>query len=73
MTYSLAASLTVTGTDDRIAATAQLGENIRQMMIAIRILDRVMRNIYADNPGKLAASTSASHVERPLKKKMPTP
>lgn len=62
----------MSGVDERVAATAQLGENIRQMMIAIRILDQVMRNIYAANPGKLAAWISASHVERPPKKKAPT-
>lgn len=61
------------GTEERVAATAQLGENIRQMMIAIRILDRVMRNIYIDNPGKIAAWISASHVERAPKRKAPTP
>lgn len=63
---------TTTGVDQRVAATALIGESIRRGMIALRILDAVMRNIYATQPGKLAAWLSASHVERPPKKK-PTP
>jgi hypothetical protein len=44
-------------------------------MIALRITDACMRNLYANNPGKLAAWLSASHVERdPVKAKpVPTP
>jgi hypothetical protein len=33
----------------------------------------IVRNVYANNPGKLAAWLSASHVERSPKKKTPTP
>ena len=64
----------ITGVDQRVAARAQIGESIRRGMIALRILDFVMPNIYATNPGKLAAWRSASHVERaPKKKAPPTP
>ena len=62
---------TTTGVDQRVAATAQIGESIRRGMIALRILDAVMQNLYAAFPGKLAAWQSASHVERPAKKKAP--
>lgn len=61
----------ISGVNERVAARALLGESIRRMMIAIRILDQVMRNIYIDQPGKLAAWISASHVEKPPKKKAP--
>jgi len=57
-----------------IGATAEIGESIRRGMIALRICDAVMQNIYAGNTGKLAAWNSASHVERdPQKAKPPTP
>ncbi len=38
-------------------------------MIAKRILDGIVRNKYAADPGKLAAWLSASHVESAPKKK----
>jgi hypothetical protein len=42
-------------------------------MIKVRILDGIVRNVYANNPGKLAAWLSASHVEKaPKKKATPT-
>lgn len=50
--------------DDRVEATADIGESDRKGMAALRICDAVIRNIYANNPGKLAAWLSASHVER---------
>lgn len=36
----------------------------RKGLAALRICDAVIRNIYANNSGKLAAWLSASHVER---------
>lgn len=36
----------------------------RKGMAALRICDAVIRNIYANDPGKLAAWLSASHVEK---------
>jgi len=43
-------------------------------MIKVHILDGIVRNVYANNPGKLAACLSASHVEKaPKKKTTPTP
>jgi hypothetical protein len=61
-----------TALDARIAATAQLRESIRRAMIALKILDTVMQNLYAENAGKRAAWDSASHIERPAKKKTPS-
>ncbi|MBK8466400.1 MAG: hypothetical protein IPL32_11265 [Chloracidobacterium sp.] len=64
----------VTAIDNRVAATAEIGESVRRGMIALRICDAVMQNLYANNPGKRAAWNSASHVERaPQKAKPPTP
>ena len=54
--------------------TWKTGESIRLGMVAVRILDGVVKNKYANDVGKLAAGTSASHVEKaPQKKTTPTP
>lgn len=67
-------SAPVTAVDNRVAATAKIGESIRREMIALRICDAVMKNHYAGNTGKLAAWLSASHVEHdPKKLAPPTP
>ena len=61
---------------EKVAATARITDAIRKGMIAVRTLDAVVRNKYANDPGKLAAWAwaSASHVEKPPKKKTtPTP
>ena len=56
------------------AATAEMSAKVRQGMIKVRILDGIVKNKYANNPGKLAAWLSASHVEKaPKKKTPPTP
>lgn len=60
--------------DSHVEATAEIGEAIRRGMVARRILDGIVRNVYKHNTGKTAAWTSASHVEKPPKKKeVPTP
>lgn len=53
------------GMNEQIAATAQIGEVIRRGMVAVRILNGVVKNKYRNNVGKLAAWLSASHIERP--------
>jgi hypothetical protein len=55
----------------RVSATANMGEIIRRGMIIRRVLDGIIKNKYRDNPGKLAAWATASHIERPAKKKVP--
>ncbi|MBK9216198.1 MAG: hypothetical protein IPM59_11485 [Chloracidobacterium sp.] len=57
----------------RVAATADTSAKIREGMIKVRILDGIVRNVYANDPGKLAAWISASHVEKAPKKQTPTP
>ena len=65
-------STTASATAEHVEATAKTGENIRLGMVAVRI-DGVVKNKYANDVGKLAAWTSASHVEKAPKKKEPTP
>ena len=48
----------------RVRSTAGLAEAARQGLEAVRELDPIVRNIYADNEAELAAWESASHVER---------
>jgi len=65
-----------TAMDERVAAYAETVDEISQGARAVRILDGIVRNKYHGNPGKLAAWTSASHVEKapkPSKPKPPTP
>ena len=61
-------------TAEHIAARADIEAEIRDCQIIVRTLDGIVRNIYATNPGKLAAWLAASHVEKaPKKKTPPTP
>ena len=55
---------TVTATDERVAATAELGASIRRGMIALRTVKAIMKVKYANNVGKLAAWLSATHIEK---------
>lgn len=57
--------------DSHVEATAEIGEAISRGMVARRILDGVVRNVYKSNTGKTAAWTSASHIEKPPKSKKP--
>lgn len=57
----------------QVAATADIGAAIRRGMIAVRILDGVVKAKYRNNVGKLAAWTSASHLERTTAKTAPIP
>jgi hypothetical protein len=67
-------SATASAKAEHVAATAEMSAKVRQGMIKVRILDGIVRNVYANNPGKLAAWLSASHVEKaPKKKTTPTP
>jgi hypothetical protein len=55
----------------RVTATANMGEIIRRGMIIRRVLDGIIKNKYRADAGKLAAWATASHIERPQKKKVP--
>ena len=66
-------SNTAAATADHVAATADASSKVREGMVIVRILDGIVKNRYANDPGKLAAWISASHVEKAPKKKAPTP
>jgi len=55
------------------SATADTSLKIQAGMVTVRILDGIVRNVYANDPGKLAAWISASLVEKAPKKQAPTP
>lgn len=59
--------------DDHVEATAEIGEAIRRGMVARRILDGIVRNVYKNDVGKIAAWSSASHIEKAPKKTETTP
>lgn len=83
--YCLSPSETVT----HVSATAETASKLRQMNVAVRTLDGIVKNKYTNNPGTVvsfgttladfyrqnrAAWISASHVEKaPKKKDPPTP
>lgn len=50
--------------ETHVTATAAIDDLIERGMIAVRELDAVVRNVFANDPAKLAAWLSASHVER---------
>lgn len=62
---------TATATAEHVEATASVADKISQGMIQTRSVSPIVENIYSTDPGKLAAWRSASHVEKPPKKKAP--
>jgi len=60
---------------EHVAATADAAANVSTGMDIVRQLTGIVKNKYINNPGLLAAWVSASHVEKPPKKKPvpPTP
>ena len=72
--FETALGTTGAAVDSHVEATAEIDEAIRRGMIAKRILDGVVKNIFRNNAGKLAAWTSASHIEKaPKKEDEPAP
>ncbi len=67
-------SNTAAATAEHVAATADTSAKVREGMVIVRVLDGIVKNKYANDPGKLAAWISASHVEKaPKKPAPPTP
>lgn len=52
------------GSEDRVGNTAVISPLIQQGIKALNTLDAIMHNKYSAQPDKLAAWTSASHIER---------
>ncbi|HMF56140.1 MAG TPA: hypothetical protein VK619_07325 [Pyrinomonadaceae bacterium] len=57
------------GAESHVAATAGIDTEIDRGMNAVRELDSVMRNTFANDPSTLAAWLGSSHVERPPRRK----
>ena len=53
-----------TALNERVTATATIDEELERGLKAARRLDAAVRNIYRDQPAKLAAWTSARHIAR---------
>lgn len=62
-----------TASGEKVSATASIGDAVKNGLEGLRRLRAIVPNKYRDNPAKLAAWTSASHVERAAKKKPETP
>ena len=60
------------GRMETVGATAGIDAEIEKGMNAAKILDSIMRNVYDNNPVKLAEWRTARHVKR-LKRSEPTP
>jgi hypothetical protein len=71
--FEVSFSNTASATAEHVAATADEAAKVRAGMVIVRILDGIVKNRYANGPGKLATWISASHVEKAPKKKEPTP
>lgn len=56
---------------ERAQATAEMHDWVVRFARLRRMLDGNAKNVYANNPGKMAAWLQASHIERPPKKKTP--
>lgn len=59
------------GTETHVEATAAIDDLIERGMNAVRELDPIMRNTFANDPVKLAGWMSASHVERSRQRATP--
>jgi hypothetical protein len=60
-----------TGNRTRVTATAGISETLDTAFIAIRRVDPIVRNVFRDQPAKLAAWASARHLERAPRRKKP--
>lgn len=70
----IAYGLPTTFRADLNADTADTSGKVREGMMIVRVLDGIVKNKYTNDPGKLAAWISASHVEKATKKQaLPTP
>lgn len=57
------------GLGQRVAAGAAIDDAMDHGIEAVRKLDAIVKNKYANNPAVLAAWTSASHTERAPRRK----
>jgi hypothetical protein len=57
--------------EDHVAAGVAIDDSIEQGMQAVRVLDAIVRNRYANDPAKIAEWATASHVERSPRRSHP--
>jgi hypothetical protein len=57
----------------KVTATSELNEIVKKGTIGMRIADAIIKNLFRDNPSKLAAWAAASHLERAAKRKKEPP
>jgi hypothetical protein len=62
--FEAAATIKNTTKVSRVSATASIDETLAKGLKAVRQLQAVVKNKFRDDPSKLAAWASASHVER---------
>ncbi len=67
-TFQAALSRQQTGKGNQVMATAAIDDELDAALEAKRQLDAIVRNTFHDNAARLAAWTSASHVERPSRR-----
>jgi hypothetical protein len=61
------------GKSKQVMATAAIDDVLERALAAVRQLDAVVRNIFRDDPARLAAWQSARHVERARRSNAATP
>jgi hypothetical protein len=61
------------GKEHKVSARAAIEEVLARALAAVRQLDAIVRNVFHDQPAKLAAWESARHIERAPKKNKPAP
>jgi hypothetical protein len=59
------------GTRMRVTATAGISETLEAAFASVRRVDPIVRNVFRDQPAKLAAWASARHLEHAPKRKKP--
>jgi hypothetical protein len=57
----------------KVTATSEINEAVKKGSIGLRVADAIIKNLFRDNPSKLAAWTAASHLERAAKRKKEPP
>lgn len=72
-TYEAAVNAQEAGRRLHITATAAIEEAIQRGMKIVRRLDAIVRNVFRDDPAKLAAWEHARHFERTPRRKAATP
>jgi hypothetical protein len=71
--FQNALSTQQTGRGNQVMATAAIDDTLEEGLNAVRQLDAIVRNTFHGDAARLAAWTSARHVERSRRPSQPTP